>query len=270
MIKDRYLIAKEFSFLSSEDIIINKFIKLPNNTMSYETTRHAFIIPISGEAEIYFGEQKFIATPGKIIHGCPNKKVIFKVIGNTPFNHINIYYSKSLKKGVFSNSTFEFSIDNFEKLTTLLDEFYIIYNTSNVKEQLKKDLLFQSLISIMFSVPNSIDIQKNLIKNSVEYIKENYYTTITLQDLASKYDKSPQQFSYLFYKYMGIRPIDYIIQYRLKKSFEMLKDGYKVREVALLVGYDDPYYFSRLFKKHFNFSPSEVNKNTKLLLKKDI
>ena len=69
---------------------------------------------------------------------------------------------------------------------------------------------------------------------------------------------------------MGIRPIDYIIQYRLKKSFEMLNDGYKVREVALSVGYDDPYYFSRLFKKHFNFSPSEVNKDTKLLLKKDI
>ena len=270
MIKDRYLIAKEFSFLSTEDIIINKFTKPPNNSMSYETTRHAFIIHISGESEIYFGDQKFIATPGKIIHGCPNKKVLFKVLGNDPFNHINIYYSKPFKNVLYNNSTFEFTVDNFEKLSNLLNEFYIICSTSNIKTQLKKDLLFQSLISIMFSVPNSIDIQKDLIKNSVKYIKENYYNTITLQDLADKYDKSPQQFSYLFYKYMGIRPIDYIIQYRLKKSFEMLNDGYKVREVALSVGYDDPYYFSRLFKKHFNFSPSEVNKDTKLLLKKDI
>ena len=97
MIKDRYLIAKEFSFLSTEDIIINKFTKPPNNSMSYETTRHAFIIPISGESEIYFGDQKFIATPGKIIHGCPNKKVLFKVLGNDPFNHINIYYPKISK-----------------------------------------------------------------------------------------------------------------------------------------------------------------------------
>ena len=136
--------------------------------------------------------------------------------------------------------------------------------------ELKKEVVFQSLISTMFSTPNSINSQKEMIENSVQYIKENYYNTITLQDLADKYDKSPQQFSYLFYKYMGIRPIDYIIQYRLKKSFEMLNDGYKVREVALSVGYDDPYYFSRLFKKHFNFSPSEVNKDTKLLLKKDI
>lgn len=261
MVNDKYLLAKEFLFLSSDDININKFMKLPNDNMTYETTRSAFIIPISGKSEICFSNQKFIATPGKIIHGCPHKKVSFNVIGDEPFHHINIYYSGHLTKCNYSNSTFDFIVDNFTHLTKLLEEFYLICNTTNVKKQLKKEFVFQSILSMMFSTPKSINSQKKLIENSVEYIKENYCCPITLKDLANKYNKSPQQFSYLFYKYMRIRPIDYIIQYRLKKSLEMLEEGYKVREVASYIGYNDPYYFSRLFKKHFGLPPSEIVKS---------
>ena len=260
MVNNTHLLAKEFLLLSSNNITINKFAKSSTDTMSYETTRSAFVIPISGEAEIYFGDQKFIATPGKIIHGCPNKKVTFKVLGSEPFHHINIYYSNNLIKGNYSNTTFEFIVDDLTQLTTLLEEFYLLCNNTNKKAQLKKEVLFQSLITVMFSTPKSIDIQRRLIENSVTYIEENYYSPITLQILADKYGKSSQQFSYLFNKYMGIRPIDYLIQFRLKKALEMLKEGHKVCEVASYVGYDDPYYFSRLFKKHFNLSPSEVIK----------
>lgn len=260
MVNDKHLLAREFLFLSSDDINISKFTKLPNDTMTYETTRSAFIIPISGQSEIYFSNQKFIAEPGKVIHGCPHKKVSFNVIGDEPFHHINIYYSNYSTEGNYSNSTFEFNVDDFIQLISLLEEFYLICNSSNVKKQLKKEVVFQSLISMMFSTPNSINSQKKLIENSVQYIKENYRHTITLQSLANRYNKSPDQFSYLFYKYMRIRPIDYIIQYRLKKSFEMLKEGYKVREVASYIGYEDPYYFSRLFKKHFGLSPSKIIK----------
>lgn len=260
MVNDKHLLAKEFLFLSSDDINISKFTKLPNDTMTYETTRSAFIIPISGQSEIYFSNQKFIAEPGKVIHGCPHKKVSFNVIGDEPFHHINIYYSNYSTEGNYSNSTFEFNVDNFIKLISLLEELYLICNSSNVKKQLKKEVVFQSLISMMFSTTNSINSQKELIENSVQYIKENYCHQITLQSLADRYNKSPDQFSYLFYKYMRIRPIDYIIQCRLKKSFEMLKEGYKVREVASYIGYEDPYYFSRLFKKHFGLSPSKIIK----------
>ena len=260
MVNDKHLLAKEFLFLSSDNINVNKFVKLPNDNMTYETTRSAFIIPISGKSEIYFSNQKFIATPGKIVHGCPHKKVSFNVIGDEPFHHINIYYSSQFTKSNYSNSTFDFIIDDFIHFTELLEEFYLICNNTNIKKQLKKEFIFQSLLSIMFSTPKSINSQKILIENSVEYIKENYSCQIKLQDLADKYNKSPQQFSYLFYKYMKTRPIDYIIQYRLKKSLEMLEKGYKVREVASYVGYNDPYYFSRLFKKHFGLSPSEIIK----------
>lgn len=54
---------------------------------------------------------------------------------------------------------------------------------------------------------------------------------------------------------------DFINTVRLKKSKELMTNGsYNISEVAYAVGYNDPKYFSRLFKKHFELSPSEYIK----------
>ena len=54
-----------------------------------------------------------------------------------------------------------------------------------------------------------------------------------------------------------VSPIEYINIYRLKKSTQLLKSKqYQISEVAFMVGFNDPKYFSRVFKKFFNCSPS--------------
>ncbi|MFD0672880.1 helix-turn-helix transcriptional regulator [Cohnella sp. GCM10027633] len=69
----------------------------------------------------------------------------------------------------------------------------------------------------------------------------------------------PKYFSYLFRKYVGIGPIDYLIQYRMNRARELLATGqFSVAEVARSVGYLDAYYFSRLFKKHAGLPPGAV------------
>ena len=61
---------------------------------------------------------------------------------------------------------------------------------------------------------------------------------------------------------MKIRPINYLIKYRLEQAIKLLKEEeYTIQEVAALVGYSDPLYFSRIFKKHVGYSPSQVRLN---------
>jgi len=51
---------------------------------------------------------------------------------------------------------------------------------------------------------------------------------------------------------------DFINVFRLKKSLELLKQGQlQISEIAYQVGFNDPKYFSRIFKKFFKKSPSE-------------
>lgn len=64
----------------------------------------------------------------------------------------------------------------------------------------------------------------------------------------------------------GEAPIRHLINIRLQKALELLqKEGYtNIKEVAAAVGYDDAYHFSKLFKKHFGFPPSQAKKSINL------
>ncbi len=54
---------------------------------------------------------------------------------------------------------------------------------------------------------------------------------------------------------------DFIKQYRLQQSVDLLNAGYKVNEVAHHVGFKTPSYFAQCFKAHFQKSPSELHKS---------
>ena len=272
MLTNRLLLAKELSFLSTDHIMINKFTKTSSDLMTYQTTRSAFIIPIKGKAEILFDNESFVAFPGKVIYGSPNKKISFKIIGNEPFEHINLYYTlvpDTYSKSACLNSTFELTMNAVSQFHALLEKLYRLYHSSNNKDEFQKEVLLHSLFTLLFPEFSSLDEQKQLIDASVEYIKKNYATPLTLEALSKQFNKTPNQFSYLFNKYMGLRPVDYIIQYRLKVALALLKQGAQVKEAALSVGYQDAYYFSRLFKKHFHLAPSQIKKQHTLFKEVD-
>ncbi|WP_166666214.1 hybrid sensor histidine kinase/response regulator transcription factor [Myroides indicus] len=58
----------------------------------------------------------------------------------------------------------------------------------------------------------------------------------------------------------GKTPADFIRNMRLEKAIELLKKGESVAQVSWTVGFEDPVYFSKVFKKHFGFSPSSVKR----------
>lgn len=69
----------------------------------------------------------------------------------------------------------------------------------------------------------------------------------------------------LFKKEMGVTPLEYMTNLRMKKAETMLtamwSTDYSVSEIGELCGFDDALYFSRVFKKHFGCSPSVFAKN---------
>ena len=68
--------------------------------------------------------------------------------------------------------------------------------------------------------------------------------------------------SKIFKSETGDTPIRHLINIRLEKAKELLSAGCpdSVQEVAALVGYDDAYHFSKLFKKRFGITPTQARK----------
>jgi AraC-like DNA-binding protein len=97
------------------------------------------------------------------------------------------------------------------------------------------------------------------VKAAIEYLHAHYNEKITLAELADLSGYSKSRFSHLFAEATGTTPIQYQNELRLQSAKEMLTATFAaVSQIAYQCGFDDPLYFSRLFKKKFGASPSDI------------
>lgn len=101
------------------------------------------------------------------------------------------------------------------------------------------------------------DACKQIVNKAVEYIKNHYHDSeITIDKVCSYLHISPTYFSTIFKKEIKLTFVNYLAQIRMEAAKELLRTtDYKAFEIAGVVGYSEPNYFSYCFKKNFNISP---------------
>lgn len=134
-----------------------------------------------------------------------------------------------------------------ELLAMLLRQIFIIINRQMTKERtLKSDYL---------------DTEMEL---ALEYFNTNYNKELNVEDYAASRGMSVSWFIRTFKQYAGTTPMQYIVALRITNAQMLLETtNYNVTEIGNFVGYDNPLYFSRIFKKQKGFSPSEYRKQLK-------
>ncbi len=101
----------------------------------------------------------------------------------------------------------------------------------------------------------------NEIERAVHYFNENYSKNITIEQYASNRHMSNNWFIHCFKNIMKVTPMQYILSLRISAAKNYLDTTDKnINEIAYAVGYDNPLYFSRLFRKYTGLSPSEYKK----------
>ena len=123
--------------------------------------------------------------------------------------------------------------------------------------QVHNSIIAQQLILSSFGY--SMIIPEILqLENDVEFMEKSYNKNLMLEDPADIAGMNKAHFLYTFNKIYRIRPIYYLIRLRLRKAVNLLLSGVSVTETTINVGYRDPLYFSRLYKKYFGISPSQT------------
>ncbi len=103
--------------------------------------------------------------------------------------------------------------------------------------------------------------EQDAYRKALQYIKEHYTEGITITDVATHTGYSGSYFGYLFKKKHSMSVIQYVRELQLAKAKDLLLNtSFSISAVAGYVGFDDPNYFSSLFKKHFGLSPKEYRK----------
>lgn len=120
-------------------------------------------------------------------------------------------------------------------------------------------LLMNILWSLLrrHSGANQTDHRQAKIAASLQFIHRNMANPIAVEALADMEHLSPSRYRTVFRTCMGTSPSEYIISLRMQRACELMEHfDMSIAEVALSVGYGDPLYFSRLFKKKLGISPS--------------
>lgn len=103
------------------------------------------------------------------------------------------------------------------------------------------------------------------INKATLYFNEHYSEDISIDEYAQNNHVSVSWFIRNFKQCTGSTPMQYILSKRIYNAEILLHDStYNVTEIAEIVGYDNPLYFSRIFKKVKGISPSEYRKNINL------
>ena len=99
------------------------------------------------------------------------------------------------------------------------------------------------------------------VERAAQYFRENYRLPISVGEYARERHMTPCWFIRNFKKITRVTPAQYVLSLRIDSATELLaRSDSSVTEIAASVGYDNPLYFSRLFRRHVGCSPSEYRK----------
>jgi AraC-like DNA-binding protein len=101
---------------------------------------------------------------------------------------------------------------------------------------------------------------ESLVEKAKFMMEENIYREVTLDGFGGMLGVSTSHLNSVFKSYTSMTPYQYFISIKIRKAKELLEAGtLPIKEVAFRLGFDDQYYFSRLFRKKTGIAPSRWN-----------
>jgi two-component system response regulator YesN len=97
---------------------------------------------------------------------------------------------------------------------------------------------------------------EKLIDNTLLFIHENYKENIGMEIISSKMGVSKSYLTRVFTKHIKLTVMDYLLYYRMECAKKLLLEGMGISEISFEVGFSDPSYFSKSFKKNTGITPS--------------
>jgi two-component system response regulator YesN len=129
---------------------------------------------------------------------------------------------------------------------------------------LSREIFFEKIRALLAAVIEYRDARaggryQSVIVKAKEYIDRNFASgDISLYSTASHVGISPNHLSTVFAQETGENFIDYLTRVRMEKAKRLLKNtGMKSSDIAYETGFNDPHYFSYIFKKNVGLSPRE-------------
>lgn len=239
-------------------------------SLPYYVPENGFLYTVRGNALITINDNAYTTERFHIIHS--GKESIFQI---QVYDELLEYYLILYRPQLFtSNSSARSLLEHHSVLDTayeikphhpilLHDKIKQLHQAWTYVHPLQQLQVRTSFLQIVYDILEQLQTAghqhttTDLVSQAIRYIHEHYELPLTIDSLASILECSPRHLARLFRNSdIGQSPSDYLIQFRMQKASELLiQTELTLQDIAINVGYQDGYYFSRMFKKYMGLSP---------------
>ena len=225
----------------------------------------------SGKAHFYFGDEEQIVSAGHMILYLPKQEQHYEYCAKDKPEIYWVHFTGSNVRNILKH--FEIPLDGNvfysgapSDYQTLFKE--MIHELQNCRVGYE-ELLEMYLRQIFLLIQRTRQEQKPTVNTFVQeemehamrYFQEHYNEAIVIEDYAQSRGMSVSWFLRNFKQTTKTSPMQYILNLRINNAVSLLENtDYNVTEIGAIVGYDNPLYFSRIFKKQKGVSPTDYRK----------
>ena len=245
-----FLINKQFSDINPLSVGSEKCA--PGHSYG-PATREYYLIHyvVSGGGTFFTETETYNVKAGEIFIIKPYEVTTYTADNKNPWHYIWVGFSGKLAKMLDDIKT---PVLPYRK-NTFLD-----LPSCAKKNNMREETVVSKLFEIMANIFDDENESARYEQLAYDFICSNYMRHIKVEEIAGQLGVNRQYLSRLFKAQYGITMQDFLIKTRIDYAEKLLKKGYSVAESAYMVGYEDVFNFSKMFKKQKGISPSKINR----------
>lgn len=224
------------------------------------------VIPLKGHAQFSLNETPYHLTTQSILHAGSSMPIEIQTF-HEAFEYAVIHYKIVEAPTNFNkmeNNHFPLRIGEKHLIVQYIEQLLLQQSKPDYLSKLQAQVTFLQLLEqllVSARQANSQHDKMDAISNALQYIHQHYAKELSISELAAQFGFDRRRFSELFEQLTGLTPMHYLTEYRIRKAKLLLQTTrLPIVEIAEQVGYLDSFYFSRVFKKYVNTSPSLYRK----------
>nr|WP_319514000.1 arabinose operon transcriptional regulator AraC [uncultured Cohaesibacter sp.] len=233
---------------------------------------HGWIInlTVDGQGKLFDGKNTTIVKPGDLVLFPPDAQHFY---GRDPdadkWWHRWIYFQPRafwkpwLQWDEEVNGVYIMRHREESRFSELFRLFVEVEKWAGLSDSLSADLAFNRLEHILLfcarmnraEKKSNIEIDERVLA-ACTLISNNLDKPLSVNEIASHVCLSPSRLSHLFRKYIGTGIVQWRDGQRIQYAMQVLRvSNVPIKALSQMVGYEDPLYFSRVFRRHTNMSP---------------
>lgn len=240
---------------------------------SYYKKNFYLIYVVSGKGYMQSGDEKIIISPGQLIYINLSEPYKYYSHKKDPWEILWIFFGGKDAEWFYNNITGRsktiLNISEDSGIPKKMNEIFELYGTKDPFIEFKTHrLLTDLLVDLYIESVRSSNIKKDKayelpdpVKAVMDFVEQNYFRRITLEELAAITYLNPFYLLKLFKKHTGYTPGEYINRFRIEYSKQLLaKPEMTIEQIALFLGFNTHSYFSKIFRQSTGLTPVQFRK----------